>query len=70
MRKKQSQYETRQEGEERGRHSHHLQQGQVASAHVVKVDFDILPPDLGIVLLNQGLALGPVVDIFHGKVFL
>lgn len=28
-------------------HSHHLQQGQVSGAHIVKVDLDVLPPDLG-----------------------
>lgn len=56
-------------GEEE-RHSHHLQQGKVASAHVVKVDLDVLPPDLSKVLFNEGLTLGLVVDYVDRKVFL
>lgn len=51
-------------------HSHHLQQGQVSSAHIVKVDLDILPPDLGKVLVNECFALCPVVNHIHGKVLL
>lgn len=51
-------------------HPHHLQQGQVSSAHIVKVDLDILPPDLGKVLVNECFALCPVVNHIHGKVLL
>lgn len=51
-------------------HSHHLQQGQVARAHIVKVDFDILPPDLRMVSSYEVLTLGLVVDLVDGKVFL
>lgn len=56
--------------EEPEEHSHHLQQGQVAGAHVVKVDLDVLPPDLGKVLINEGDALGPVVDHVDREVLL
>lgn len=47
-----------------------MQQGKVAGAHIVKVDLDVLPPDLSEVLFNEGLALGPVVDHVDRKVFL
>lgn len=50
--------------------SHHLQQRKIAGAHIVKVDFDILPPDLRIVLVNEFEALGLVVDHAGGKIFL
>lgn len=51
-------------------HSHHLQQGQVSGAHIVKVDLDVLPPDLSKVFFNESLALGPVVNHVDRKVFL
>ena len=47
--------------------THHLQQGQVACAHIVKVDLDILPPDLCVVVIDEGKALGLVVDHFVGE---
>lgn len=50
--------------------SHHLQQGEVASAHIVKVDLDVLPPDLSMVISNKRLTLGLVVDNFDIKIFL
>ena len=52
------------------RHSHHLQQGQVAGAHIVKVDLNVLPPDLCKVQIYEGLTLGLVVDHIDGEVFL
>lgn len=58
------------EGEEEEWHSHHLQQGQVAGAHIVKVDLDVLPPDLSKVLMHEGHTLGLVVDHVDRKVFL
>lgn len=62
--------EERMSEKEEGGVSHHLQQGQVTSAHVVKVDLDVLPPDLSKVLMHQGLTLGLVVDHIHGKILL
>lgn len=50
-------------------HSHHLQQGEVASAHIVKVDLDVLPPDISMVICNKLLTLGLVVDDINFKVF-
>lgn len=50
--------------------SHHLQQGEVSGAHVVKVDLDVLPPDLSKVLFDKLHALGLVVDHIDGKVLL
>lgn len=47
-----------------------MQQGQVSGAHIVKVDLDIPPPDLGKVLLNECFALCPVVNLIDGKVLL
>lgn len=50
--------------------SHHLQQREVAGTHIVKVDLDVFPPDLGMVLLNKCLTLGLVVNHIDFKVFL
>lgn len=47
-----------------------MQQGEVSGAHIVKVDLDVPPPDLGKVLTNEGLTLGLVVDHVHRKVLL
>lgn len=47
-----------------------MQQGEVAGAYVVKVDFDVLPPDLTKVLMNECQTLGLVVDSVDRKVFL
>lgn len=50
--------------------AHHLQQGEVAGAHIVKVDLDVLPPDLSMVHFNEFLTLGLVVDHVNRNVFL
>lgn len=42
-------------------HTHHLQEREVAEAHVVVVDLDVEPADLARV--HQALALGLVVDL-------
>ena len=44
-----------------------MQKGQVACPHIVKVDLDILPPDLCVVVIDEGEALGLVVDHFVGE---
>lgn len=47
-----------------------MQQSKVAGAHIVKVDFDILPPDFGVVVVHEGHTLRLVVDLVQGKVLL
>lgn len=50
--------------------THHLEEGQVSGAHIVKVDLDIFPPDLTEIFFHEGFALGPIVDHVDGKHFL
>lgn len=39
--------------------THHLQEGKVADSHIVKVDLDLRPVELGVI---HGEAVGLVVD--------
>lgn len=50
-------------------YSHHLQESQVTSAHIVKVDFDVLPAHFSVVLTDQFQALRFVVDHIGKEVF-
>lgn len=47
-----------------------MEEGQVSGAHIVKVDLDILPPDLSEILTYEGFTLGLIVDHVDGKHFL
>ena len=42
--------------------SHHLQECQVPCAHIVKIDLDILPSDVGVVCINECKAVWFVID--------
>lgn len=49
------------------KHSHHLEEGQVASANIVEVDLHILPAHLRMVWIDEGKAVCFVVDHFKLK---